>query len=48
MLSSLKSWWSHPFKESMSGFDWLLFMGFLVAALAFWKLIINQITREVE
>lgn len=47
LLQSVLSWWKKPFDNSGSAFNWVLFVGLLVAAAWFWNHVLLQLQDEI-
>lgn len=43
--SRVGNWASHPFRSDMDLLGWLLFVGLLIAACVFWRLVLKEIVE---
>jgi hypothetical protein len=46
-LGSILAWIEHPFQSGGSALNWVLWVGLIIVAIAFWQLILLELTREI-
>ncbi len=48
MFESFSEWVKQPFRVDMSAQDWFLFIGFLLALLVIWSLILRTLKESLS
>jgi hypothetical protein len=47
LVSTMNSWWSHPFNSQGSAFNWVLFVGLIIIAAFLWQLVLLEFSKEI-